>query len=68
MNMISASAGIGLALLLTSQGTKYNKNDDFNKKVALYHVGQGRLPESLCGCEHCLKSDVRGGSAGQGGS
>ena len=32
----------GLALQLTLQGTKYYKNDDLNKKVALYHVGQGQ--------------------------
>ena len=36
----------GLALQLTLQGTKYYKNDDLNKKVALYHVGPGQgLPE-----------------------
>ena len=36
----------GLALQLTLQGTKYYKNDDLNKKVALNHVGPGqRLPE-----------------------
>ena len=32
----------GLALQLTLQGTKYYKNDDLNKRVALYHVGQGQ--------------------------
>jgi lipid-binding SYLF domain-containing protein len=29
----------GVALQLTLQGTKYYKNDDLNKKAALYHVG-----------------------------
>ena len=35
----------GLALQLILQGTKYYKDDDLNKKVALYHAGPLRPME-----------------------
>jgi lipid-binding SYLF domain-containing protein len=36
----------GLALQLTLQGTKYYKDDDLNKKAALYHLGPEQTYQS----------------------